>query len=167
MFRRIEDFLASHATLTKSTRRLLAGLDDDCLDQNVAAGHRSLGQLAWHIVTSVPEMSHRTGLEVGEVDPAVPPPCTAAEIRDGYDRVHASLRLAVSTAWGDDSLLEIDEMYGEAWPRGLTLMILVQHEIHHRGQMTVLLRQSGRPVVGLMGPAKEEWAQMGLPPPAF
>ena len=30
------------------------------------------------------------------------------------------------------------------------------------GQMTVLLRQAGSSVPGVMGPAKEEWTQMGM-----
>ncbi|MEA3297729.1 MAG: DinB family protein, partial [candidate division Zixibacteria bacterium] len=42
---------------------------------------------------------------------------------------------------------------------------LIQHQIHHRGQMTVLMRQAGIKVPSLYGPAKEDWAQMGLEPP--
>lgn len=55
-------------------------------------------------------------------------------------------------------------MYGEQWPKGLVLSILIAHQTHHRGQMTVLMRQAGLPVPGMYGPSKEEWAAMGLPP---
>jgi uncharacterized damage-inducible protein DinB len=54
-------------------------------------------------------------------------------------------------------------MYGETWKRGLTLFYLLMHQAHHRGQMTVLMRQAGLPVIGIYGPAKEEWAAQGLP----
>ena len=54
-------------------------------------------------------------------------------------------------------------MYGEKWPRGMSLSALMAHETHHRGQMTVLMRQAGLPVPGVYGPAKEEWAAMGAP----
>jgi uncharacterized damage-inducible protein DinB len=54
-------------------------------------------------------------------------------------------------------------MYGDEWPRGQALSALVLHQAHHRGQMTVLMRQAGLPVVGVYGPAREEWAAMGMP----
>jgi len=56
-------------------------------------------------------------------------------------------------------------MYGEKWARGVTLHILLVHEIHHRGQMTVLMRQAGLKVPGVYGPAKEEWTQYKMPEP--
>ena len=56
-------------------------------------------------------------------------------------------------------------MYGEPWQRALTLAILVAHQTHHRGQMTVLMRQAGLKVPGVYGPSKDEWAAMGASPP--
>jgi hypothetical protein len=61
----------------------------------------------------------------------------------------------VTKNWKDETLQIVDEMYGEKWPRGLTLRILIDHEIHHRGQMTVLMRQAGLKVPGIMGPSRE------------
>jgi uncharacterized damage-inducible protein DinB len=55
-------------------------------------------------------------------------------------------------------------MYGSTWRRGDILASLVHHQIHHRGQMTVLMRQAGLVVPGVYGPAREEWAAMGMPP---
>jgi uncharacterized damage-inducible protein DinB len=37
------------------------------------------------------------------------------------------------------------------------------HQAHHRGQMTVLMRQAGLTVPGVYGPAREERAQWGTP----
>ena len=54
-------------------------------------------------------------------------------------------------------------MYGESWSRGAVLMSLIVHQAHHRGQMTVLMRQAGLRVPGVYGPAKEDWAAMNLP----
>jgi uncharacterized damage-inducible protein DinB len=53
-------------------------------------------------------------------------------------------------------------MYGQRWKRGFTLTALVEHQIHHRGQMTVLMRQAGLRVPGIYGPAREDWASMGM-----
>jgi uncharacterized damage-inducible protein DinB len=54
-------------------------------------------------------------------------------------------------------------MYGETWKKGFTLYCMVSHQTHHRGQITVLMRQAGLKVHGVYGPAKEEWAEMGMP----
>jgi uncharacterized damage-inducible protein DinB len=63
-------------------------------------------------------------------------------------------------------LLAEDDMYGERWPRGFTLFALVAHQAHHRGQMTVLMRQAGLQVPGVYGPSLEEWTTYGMQPPA-
>ena len=55
-------------------------------------------------------------------------------------------------------------MYGMNWTRGYALLAMTKHRAHHRGQMTVLMRQAELPVVGIYGPAREEWAAKGLPP---
>jgi uncharacterized damage-inducible protein DinB len=44
------------------------------------------------------------------------------------------------------------------------LSIVLSHQTHHRGQMTVLMRQAGVPVPGMYGPSREEWEAMGVPP---
>ena len=49
---------------------------------------------------------------------------------------------------------------------GLTLQVLVVHQAHHRGQMTVLMRQAGLEVPGVYGPSRQEWAAYGMQPPA-
>jgi len=40
-----------------------------------------------------------------------------------------------------------------------------EHPAHHRGQMTVLLRQAGMKVPDINGPAMEDWAAYGQPVP--
>ena len=50
-------------------------------------------------------------------------------------------------------------------PNSIFLMTLINHQNHHRGQMTVLMRQAGLTVPGVYGPAKEEWAAAGMEAP--
>jgi uncharacterized damage-inducible protein DinB len=147
------------------TRKLFAELTDASLRQAVAKDHRTLGRLAWHITTSIPEMMNRTGLHVGGPSPEAALPASADAIRRGYDQAAASLLAEMRAHWTDASLLIEDEMYGEHWKRSLTLAILVAHQTHHRGQLTVLMRQAGLTVPGVYGPSKDEWAAMGAPPP--
>ena len=47
----------------------------------------------------------------------------------------------------------------------MSLQVLVVHQAHHRGQMTVLMRQAGLTVPGVYGPAREEWTTYGMQPP--
>jgi uncharacterized damage-inducible protein DinB len=167
MYRTIEDFVEAYESLSKGTLGLFEQLEDKYLDQSVGDGFRSLRQLCWHIVATVPEMMKLTGLPLSAVDPESPPPEKTAEIVDGYKKVTSELIEAVKANWNDESLEEVDEMYGQKWKRGFSLAALVHHEIHHRGQITVLLRQAGCKVPGLYGPSKEEWSQYGMEEPPY
>jgi uncharacterized damage-inducible protein DinB len=167
MFRQITDFQQDYQTLTDSTLRIFQKLNDRIINQPVAKGYRTLGQIAWHIVTTISEMMNRTGLALSAVDQESSPPESASAIIDAYKKASGELSNAVKTNWNDESLLQTDDMYGQQWPRGMTLAALINHEIHHRGQMTVLLRQAGQKVPGVFGPAKEEWAAFGMEAPLY
>ena len=161
MFRRIADFETAWQGEMQSTMKVLSRLTDQSLGQRVTPDGRSLGFLAWHIAGSIPEMMNRTGLAVAGPEPGTPP-ASAVEIQVGYERAARSLLDQVRAQWTDASLEQEDDMYGEPWRRGFTLYALCLHEAHHRGQMTVLMRQAGLTVPGVYGPAREEWAAMGM-----
>jgi len=167
MFRSLDDFHGEFRNHRESTLKILSALSDESLRQRAAEGHRTLGGMAWHIVTSIPEMMNRTGLALSSVDAESMPPKTAAEIVAAYEAAADELEKSVRARWTDASLAQLDDMYGMQWPRGLTLSILLDHEIHHRGQMTVLMRQAGLKVPGIFGPAKEEWREAGMPEPPY
>ncbi len=86
-------------------------------------------------------------------------------IADSYHQASNSFIEAVKTQWTDQTMNEMIEFIGQSIPNGSLLLFLLQHQSHHRGQMTVLMRQAGLPVPGIYGPAKEEWAQFGLQTP--
>jgi uncharacterized damage-inducible protein DinB len=164
MFRRIQDFLKTWEQERASTLKILAVLTDASLAQAVTRDDRTLGRLAWHLATTPGEMMERTGLEVGGPSHESPPPKSAAAIVATYES--ASRAVAEGVAGWTDATLEVeDEMYGRKWARGLTLQALIVHQAHHRGQMTVLMRQAGLRVPGVYGPSREEWAAMGMQPP--
>jgi len=167
MFRKTDDFLKAYEALNEGTLKLLEQLPDDKLDQSVGEGYRTLRQLGWHIVVTVPEMMKLTGLPLSAVDPDSRPPQSKTEIIEGYKLAAEELVGAVKAGWNDDSMTEEVEMYGQRWQRGFSLAALVNHEIHHRGQMTVLMRQAGGKVPGLFGPSKEEWSRLGMSEPPY
>jgi uncharacterized damage-inducible protein DinB len=165
MFRRVADFQKAWDRETESTRKVLVALTDASLGQPVTKADRTLGRLAWHLATTPGEMMERTGLTVAGPTHDSPAPAAAAAIVSAYEIAAKSVADGVA-AWTDAMLEVEDEMYGEKWPRGLTLQALLVHQAHHRGQMTVLMRQAGLKVPGVYGPAREEWAAYGMPPPA-
>jgi uncharacterized damage-inducible protein DinB len=165
MYRRIEDFLRNWEYEAANTSKMIGGLTEATRGQSVAPGHRTLDRLAWHLAQTIAEMMNRTGLSVTGVDPHAPVPGKIAAIKKAYDDASASLAEAVKTNWNDATLEIEDDMYGEKWQRGVTLTALIMHQAHHRGQMTVLMRQAGLKVPGVYGPAKEDWAAYGQPAP--
>jgi len=167
MFRKVEDFIKTYREDNAATLKVLNAMTDESLSQRVADGHRSLGEIAWHIAMTIPEMMPRTGLTIEGFDHEAPPPASVAEIASAYERAGQALLSEVEAKF-DDAALEIeDDMYGSKWKRGLSLFNLITHEMHHRGQMTVLMRQAGLKVPGTMGPAKEDWAQYGMEAPRY
>lgn len=166
MYTSLQSFIEEYTHEAEGTRKLLDLLTDASLEQEVLPGFRTLGRLAWHIATTVPEMLHRTGLRFDAPYAYSEPPASAAEIAAAYRIAVQSMLEAIRTQWTDETLQQEVDMYGEPWKNGFTLSTFLMHEVHHRGQMTVLMRQAGLKIPGILGPAKEEWAAMGMEAPA-
>ncbi len=166
MIHTISEFETLWLRESAATQKILNQLTDSSLDRLVVPGNRTLGRIAWHVVTTIPEMMSRTGLEFKGAQHTDPVPQRAGEIFRAYQQVAGTLLEQVQSKWTDSTLAVEDEMYGERWKRGESLMGLILHEIHHRGQMTILMRQAGLKVPGVYGPALEEWAEYGMQPPA-
>jgi uncharacterized damage-inducible protein DinB len=162
MYRKIEDFRQDWSYETEITTKLLSNLTDESLNQKITEEGRSLGFLAWHIVITLGEMPGKVGLSVDAPAEDAPVPTSAKEIAETFERAARSVGEEVAKNWTDETLLQEDEMYGMIWKRGMTLGALINHQAHHRGQVTVLMRQAGVPVIGVYGPAKEEWEALGM-----
>jgi uncharacterized damage-inducible protein DinB len=162
VFRTVADFEQTWANERESTLKVMRALTDVSLAQMVAPGGRTLGRIAWHIVQTLGEMGRHAGLSVEGADENTPQPDTADAIAKAYQTGADALARTVKATWTDADLPVEIEMYGQKWTRGVALSGLVAHEVHHRGQMTVLMRQAGLRVPGVYGPAKEEWAAYGM-----
>ena len=163
MLRKIEDFQKNWKYEAEMTGKILQTLTNESLGQKVTDDGRTLGFLGWHLAVTLGEMLGLVGLTIDGPAHDAECPSDAAEIAAAYERAASSVAEQVGSAWTDETLLEEDQMYGETWSRGLTLFYLITHQAHHRGQMTVLMRQAGLPLPGIYGPSKEEWAAMGAP----
>jgi uncharacterized damage-inducible protein DinB len=164
MITSIHEFKALWREESTFTRRTIAELTDAALSQPVTDDHRTLGRISWHVIASIPDTMCRTGLTVKGPALDSPPSTIAREHADTYDLASNSLMEALSS-WTDADLETVDDMFGERWTRRFTLQVLINHQIHHRGQMTVLMRQAGLRVPGIYGPSKEDWAQWDMKPP--
>lgn len=164
MYRRIDDFIEDWKTESAATVKLLDALTDASLTHQVTPEGRTLGYLAWHIPLSIVEMANRAGLKVAGPANDSSEPAHAADIADTYRNAARQLAESVKANWTDASLDEEMDMYGQVWKKRHILAVLIRHEGHHRGQMTVLMRQAGLKVPGIYGPSREEWTSYGMPP---
>ncbi len=168
MFRHIADFKTIWQQEVEHTLHILDAIPDVAAHQAVSPEHRNLRRLAWHLVETCVEMPHNMGLKIegfaGEPF-KTQPPGTMKAIRDAYAAVSDSVSAEVAKL--NDMALAMDyPFYGMTWTGAFGLWVLVTHQSHHRGQMTVLMRQAGLKVPGTYGPAKEEWVAFGMAAPA-
>ena len=163
MYRTIQDFLSDWSQEYNSTLKVIKNLTDTSLSQKVTENGRSLGHLAWHIVLTLGEMGGKAGLKLDAPPEDAPDPTRASIITEAYEQGGGSLASEIKQKWNDGMLTEEVVMYGEKWTRSAVLTSIVKHQIHHRAQMTVLMRQAGLQVPGVYGPSREEWAQFGMP----
>lgn len=161
MIRKLDDFFTNWHHESNSTLTVLNALTDESLNQKVYEEGRTLGQLAWHLVVTIDEMIGKTGLQFNATPHDAAQPSSATEIANAYKESSDAFVQAAKEQWTDESLLDEKDMYGETWSVATILQILLFHQTHHRGQMTVLMRQAGLAVPGMYGPSREEWLAYG------
>jgi len=164
MFHKLDEFFENHGPRIAEIRKNFDNLTDESLQFVAYENGPTIGWVAWHLVQTVSEMMQGTGLSLAD-PPQATPPASAAFISEQYQQAHDALDAAIRANWTDADLQVADEMYGMQWKRGLTLSILMGHEYHHHGQLTVMMRCAGLPVAGIFGPAREEWEPLGMTQP--
>ncbi len=164
MFQTIDHFKSVWQGETAATLKIIEALTDETLTKPEHSDVRNLGRAAWHIVTTYPEMCNRFGITMDIPTEKDPIPTSAAEIAQLCKKAADTVFETVS-GWKDEDLQKEDDMYGETWKRGRSLWVFLAHEIHHRGQLTVLMRLAGLNVPGIYGPSRDEWSTYGMETP--
>lgn len=164
MYHTLKEFTDEYKMESQSTLKLLNVLTTESLYKTVDGKVRSIGRLSYHIAHTISEMMSKTGLDItcDIKNPAEDTSVTAEQIVAAYQSAVNKFLSEIETKWTDASLQETNNMYGQDWSVALTLSILLKHEIHHRGQLTVLMRLAGLVVPGIYGPSAEEWEQYGM-----
>jgi uncharacterized damage-inducible protein DinB len=146
-----------------TTRRVLERVPEAQLNWKPAEKSRTLGQLAWHIAVnpgSVASLASTTPAQMPRFDVEASPTSTS-ELLSTLDNSVAQAKAlvggmddsAMTATWtlmaGDKTLM--------AMPRvALIRSIMLNHWYHHRGQLSVYLRQLGVPLPSIYGPSADE-----------
>ncbi len=105
------------------------------------------------------------GLNMDGVENAESVPTSADEIAETFKKVSSNAAQMIEQQWTDESLKQVQDAFGRKQSNASIIMELIKHIVHHRGQVTVLIRQAGLKVPGVYGPAWEQWREMGLEAP--
>jgi uncharacterized damage-inducible protein DinB len=165
MYVTIADFIREWKWEAALTQEVLEGLTDDSLNQKVYPEGRSLGRIVWHFTTNIPEYLTHFGLKVDGVENGENVPASAKEIAESFKNISSCAVKAIEQQWTDESLKEVQIAFGREETNAQVLMGLIKHIIHHRGQVTILMRQAGIKPFGVYGPPKEDWIHLGVENP--
>lgn len=157
-----EQLIAELTQETAATRRVLERVPQDKLAWKPHAKSRSIGALAWHIAVlplGITELVTPTVAQVPSVTDHQPQ--SVDEVLSMLDRSVAAAVKKISE-WGDEGLAVPWRMVrgGKTiieLPRSAMLRtILLNHWYHHRGQLTVYLRELNVPLPGIYGPTADD-----------
>jgi uncharacterized damage-inducible protein DinB len=158
----IDGLLAELEQEAGTTRRVLERVPGDQLNWRPHPKSMTLGQLALHVATvpgGVAELANQSPFQVPEFKK--PSAASAAELVPALDASVARARQLLGGM--DDAALNASWklMNGNrevmAIPRAALLRsIMLNHWYHHRGQLSVYLRQLGVPLPSIYGPSADE-----------
>ena len=159
----IEEMLQELQQEAPTTRRTLERVRADKLDWKPHEKSMTLGVLAMHVATipaRLAEVSTQPSLDVSFVVPR-PTARSIPALLEAHDQSVARARESLSSM--DDAALAIPWrlMNGSAeifsMPRGIFLRsVLFNHWYHHRGQLSVYLRETGALVPSIYGASADE-----------
>ena len=165
MYVTILDFIKEWNWESTLTQKVLDGLTDNSLTQKVYPEGRTLGRIAWHLTTSIPEYLADFGLKIDSFENGESVPTSAKEIAETFKKISSNAAEVIEQQWTDDSLKQVQNAFGREESNARILMGLIKHIVHHRGQVTILMRQAGIKPFGVYGPPKEDWIHFGVENP--
>jgi uncharacterized damage-inducible protein DinB len=163
----LETFLTTWERETENTLKLIRALPQTQYDFRPDAGGRSLGELAWHLAEGDAYMSH--GIETGRFTmetkpPNIERPRTIEGLAPAFERVHKDAVARIKKLKLEDLDRSLDFFGGPMAIRDILWSAIMMHNIHHRGQLSLMCRLAGGQAPGLYGPNREEMAAMGATP---
>ena len=165
MYVTISDFIKEWNREAMLTQNVLDGLTDESLKKQVYPEGRTLGRIAWHLTINIPDYLSHFGFKIDGIENAESVPTSAMEIAETFKEASSYAAQIIEQQWTDKSLEKIQEAFGRQQSNSQILMGLIKHIVHHRGQITVLMRQAGLKPFGVYGPPREDWIHLGVENP--
>jgi uncharacterized damage-inducible protein DinB len=160
MYTSIKEFVQDWNTESATSLKVERALTDASLSQNSDPDGRTLGRLGWHMVLMIGGMGGAAGLAIAAPPRGSEAPGTAAAIAEAYEKAARSMGEEAASKLKDEQLTMEVSAFGRSMTIASLLQGLVRHQIHHRAQMTILMRVAGLVVPGIYGPSREESAAM-------
>jgi uncharacterized damage-inducible protein DinB len=160
----LDMFLSTWDREAESTARVLRALPTSQYDFRPDATGRSLGELAWHLAESDAYMSY--GIEAGGFamdmkPPNIERPRTVEQLAPGFELIHREAVARIRKLKPEDLDRSIVFFTGQPMAiRDILWGAIIYHEIHHRGQLSLMCRLAGGVTPGVYGPNREEMAAM-------
>ena len=150
---------------SQATRRVLERVPEDQLHWRPHPKSMTLGQLAMHVANlpgAIAEIATRPSFDVRTAIPR-PEAATTGEVLAAFDTSMGQARKILGDMKDSELASPWRMMKGgqELWslPRAAVLRtVLLNHWYHHRGQLTVYLRQTGALVPAVYGDSADEKA---------
>jgi uncharacterized damage-inducible protein DinB len=147
----------------QTTRRVLERVPNDRLSWRPHAKARTLGELALHIAIvpgAVAELSLKSPAQAPDFGPD-PTPASASELLSALDNSIAQAKKALGGMDDGTATATWRLMHGDrelfAIPRIAFLRaIMLNHWYHHRGQLSVYLKELNVPIPSIYGPSADE-----------
>ena len=157
-FRKVFDMEAS------TTAKLLEAIPAERYDFRPDPGGRSLGEMAWHLAEVEGYISDgvsKGAVTFQEAPPNMKRPREVKQLAPGFRQVHQD---AVARLAGLKEA-DLDREIPFAGDRRLSIRdclwgALLMHLIHHRGQLSLMVRLAGGTPPPIYGPNREEMATM-------
>ena len=145
----------------EKTVQVLKALPVDKYDFRPDSGGRSLGELAWHLAEgdaydSFGVEQRKFSFEMGP--PGLERPKQIEALAPGYERVHREATTRIRKMSPEDLERKIRHFSGEEQSGEEILWGAIFHNLHHRGQLSLMCRLAGGVSPGIFGPNREEMA---------
>jgi uncharacterized damage-inducible protein DinB len=126
------------------------------------AGGRSLGELAWHLAEVdgyISLLIEKGTLDAGDKPPNIERPRSIEALAPAYERVHREAVARIRPLKPEDMQRRVPFFDGRPIAiEDLLWGAIVDHMIHHRGQLVLMCRLAGGSPPGLYGPTREQTA---------
>ncbi len=159
----LDRFIHTWDAEAAKTARILASIPADKYDFKPDAEGRSLGELAWHLAESdtyAPFSIERGEFSFGVRPPGIERPKTIEEMAPKFQRLHEESVARVRKLEDADLDRTMQFFTGPMTIRDLLWNVILFHQIHHRGQLSLLIRLAGSRPAGMYGPVREEMAAL-------